>query len=87
MDPVTTIDKLTAYGPLGVVCAVELFAIIRLYVAKEAAAKEHKEEIRTLTERHIAKAENWVEHGHQLADNMERLVSVLEPRLKRRDRG
>ena len=91
--------KLFVYGPLGIICVILLYAVIKLYQAKEKLALdkdaalekkddalekirvEHRTEMQALVDRHIAKAEKWVEKGNELATN---LHAVLESIVKRK---
>lgn len=77
------------YGPLGILCLVLLRGVIVLYKAKERQAKEfqekiaelqkaHQDEMTAMVQRHIGKAETWVEKGNELASNLTGLVKNLE---------
>jgi len=89
MEAVAT--KLIVYGPLGIFCFLLMLAVIYLYREKEKQSTQHqldtkqltesyKEELNALMQRHIAKAETWVDKGNELATN---LHAVLESFTRR----
>ena len=75
------VGPLLNYGALGVICIAEALAIAQLYRAKEAAAREFREQMRVMTERHITKAETYAEKGNEIAT---KLNAALEAIAKRR---
>ena len=84
----TVAAQLILYGPLGIMTLILLYAVIALYRAKERQAKEHQEALKALNDqhqrelselmhRHVEKAEIWVEKGHELASNLQRVLESL----------
>ena len=87
----TVATKLVVYGPLGIFCFILIAAVVYLYRAKEKQSSQfqaeikqinetHKEELNSLMQRHIGKAETWVDKGNELATS---LRAVLESIVKR----
>jgi hypothetical protein len=84
--------QLVVYGPLGVLCVILIFALLGLYRAKEKMSTDyqvqitklqdqHRDEMRTMMERHIVKAETWNEKWSELST---KLYAVLDSLVKRR---
>lgn len=76
-------DQLLVNGPLGLVCLILLYAVRHLYKALENERAQHREEIKALMERHIGKAETWVEKGHELANSLNSVLTSLAKRSSR----
>ena len=53
-----------------------------LHELARAVAEKHKEDMRTLSERHVAKAETWIDKGNEYA----RDIHAVLDRVTRRDR-
>jgi len=78
---------LIVYGPLGVLALLAIYVAIRLYRDREAdrvkfenALKEEREKYNELEERHINKAEGWMERYHELAQGMKQLLESVTKR-------
>ena len=58
--------KLIIYGPLGVICAILLYAVVKLYKKNEELNKAY-----------IEKAEFWTDQYHDLLKETNALVDRL----------
>ena len=72
-----TASRLLEQGVLGSVCVLLIVALVFIWRAKEKADAEHKIEIKALMERHIAKAEEWVEKSQLLATDLNRVLDTI----------
>lgn len=91
MEPVATFETFKAYGPLGVVCALQFGAILGLFKLREslrdrydAQLKDERERYETMMQRHMVKAENWIDKGHTQQEDVARMLQLLDSRIKPR---
>jgi len=86
---------LLVYGPLGVICILSLLFAWKKDrdLAKERVAfqnriddqsKAHHEELQTLQERFITKAETWMSKYGELATSMTAVLESFERKYPRR---
>jgi len=68
------------YGALGIVALVSLAMTMKLYRDNVAERKTNREEMHTLEERYITKADTWMEKYHQHQESMNRLLEALSKR-------
>lgn len=86
MEAVELSAKLVVWGPLGVLALVAITAAVKLYRDREKERKEHAQEMRTLEERYIAKAETWMEKYQDFSKATTQVVDAAMRRY-RRDSG
>ncbi len=81
------LEKLFAYGPLGVIAV--LFAVLwyRKDVQLTTERKEHAQEMRELEGRYITKAETWVAKYQDLAQAQDSTIKALRAFLDERSRS
>jgi len=71
---------LLVYGPLGIMTLLSMIVAVTLYRDGKAEQVRHKAEMDTMVERHVAKAETWMQQYNDLAKSMS---AVLESMSKR----
>lgn len=82
-DPVDIGSVLLVYGPLGVMAILGVLIAVKMYRDRETDRKRHDKEMRDQEQRHIAKADSWVERYHELAVS---LKDALDAAIRRMDR-
>ena len=71
---------LIVYGPLGVMALVAMLIAVRLYRDLHTERKEHAEEMKTIQERYITKAETWMGKYQELYEKTIDLMEAVEKR-------
>lgn len=68
-------EKLFVYGPLGIICAILIVAVVYMYRALDAERKardeqaaKHQQDMLVFQERYITKAETWMKQYYDQAD-------------------
>jgi len=85
-------SQLFLHGPLGILCVVLLGACVYLYLNKDKREREyqaeirqlqeaHREELKVMMERHIAKSDSWNDKYSQMAGQFNAVVESLEKRF------
>lgn len=85
-------SQLFLYGPLGVICVILLGGCVYLYLQKDKREREyqaeirqlqdrHRDELKIMMERHIAKSETWNDKYSQMVGQMQAVVESLEKRF------
>lgn len=92
MTPVHAVEAVTStllvYGPLGVITLLAIFVAVQkdreltkdrksFLDKQECLAKAHKEEMHSLEERYVTKAESWMQQYHELAHSMNAVAEAL----------
>lgn len=89
--------ELLRYGPQGLINLILLYAVIHLYKANRQQDKEHREEmakkdkehrdeVDALVQRHMGKAETWIEKGHEHAQRLNTFLETVSKEIARRGR-
>jgi len=68
---------LLEYGVLGIVNAVLVYGMSRLWKAKEAQQLEHQKQMREMMDLTIEKAEQWAAKNHELAERFTQVMELL----------
>lgn len=74
-------------------CVTLLYALLHVYRGKEADAKafqaeitrirdQHRLELDTLMQRHVGKAETWVDKGHAAGERLNAVLGEIERNLR-----
>lgn len=76
-----TVSKLLiVYGPLGVMALVAMLIAVRLYRDLQSERKEHTEEMKTMQDRYITKADTWMSKYQELYEKTIDLIDAIEKR-------
>lgn len=78
VSPLMSPTHWLVWGPLGIIALAALYAVRAMYVRQERRDEAHRQEMKALYERHIEKAEKWVEKNHEAAENWARLLESIE---------
>lgn len=81
MEIAAIYKALTSYGVLGLVCAVQMFVIVKLYKDREAEREARRVAEEAFRDRLMTKAETWVEKYTELARSITTVLDSLQRKL------